>query len=172
MIGGCAIKTILIKLIRATFRAAHVTVKCSQFNFRLWPFNRCSFQQTTSEQRLHHSKAYCGRSGHAVPVHEAHQRHLGAGWAKGADGEPKLHGETMSCVIVEQFSEDLNSGFDRTAWVARCCSLCLRCCSVPPLRWHAALKPGCQRLLSAANFRSPPLLCFFAEIRPASWDKT
>lgn len=93
MIGGCAIKTILIKLIRATFRAAHVTVECSQFNFRLWPFNRCSFQQTTSEQRLHHSKAYCGRSGHAVPVHEAHQRHLGAGWAKGADGEPKLHGE-------------------------------------------------------------------------------
>lgn len=51
----------------------------------------------------------------------------------------------------------------------------LRCCSLPPSHWQAALKPGCQRLLSAANFRNPTLLFFlffFSELRPTSGDKT
>lgn len=77
-------------LINASSAAQMLTLLCWLF-VPLWC--RRSFKQTAGEQRLHHSQAHSGGPGHAVPVNEAHQRDLGAGWAEGADRKPKLHGE-------------------------------------------------------------------------------
>lgn len=93
---------------------------------------------------------------------------------KGQTGSPNYMVSTMRCAIVEQSGEDLKSGLSvLRVWPHVACPL--RCCSVPPSHWQAALKPGCQHLLSAANFRNPALLFLFvcfSELRPTSRDKT
>lgn len=63
-----------------------LTVDCGR------PTRRC-IQQAAGQQRLHHRQADSGGSGHALPVHETHQRHLGAGRAAGASRKPQLRSE-------------------------------------------------------------------------------
>lgn len=143
---------------------ARVTAECALFHFQLCPFNRRRFQQTTSKQRVHHSEAHRGQSGHAVPVHETHKWHLGAGGAEGAGGEPQLHGGCHATSIWSRPAGFFLWSLDfRVRPRCPCCAMLLSLSlselrSLPPLRWHATLKPDCQSHLSAANFRSWPLL--------------
>lgn len=53
-------------------------------------------QQTPRQQHLHHRQEERGRSRHALPVPEAHQRHLGAGRAQDPAQQSQLHGTLPS----------------------------------------------------------------------------
>lgn len=69
---------------------------------------RCCKQQTPRQQHLHHRQEERGGPGHALPVPEAHQRHLGAGRAPDPAQQSQLHACSLwggtSCVTLTPLS--------------------------------------------------------------------
>lgn len=65
---------------------------------------RCCQQQAPRQQHLHHRQEERGGPGHALPVSEAHQWHLGVGGAPHPAQQPQLHGTAQPLLPPTQCS--------------------------------------------------------------------